>query len=101
MAKRHFQNFDEWNNPDYLQVLPDSVELNASAGRQIEGVSRRQPLCLCACESFGESNNPEVPTYPVELTPAGFRADYISTVSNYPTKLKHLNPPRFPMAAVV
>ena len=36
-----------------------------------------------------------MPSYPVELTPVGFRADYISAVSNYPVKLKHLNPPGF------
>ncbi len=26
-----FPNFDEWDEPDYLQVLPNSVELNAAA----------------------------------------------------------------------
>jgi len=35
------------------------------------------------------------PNYHVENTAAGFRADYISTVSNYPATLKHLNPPGF------
>ena len=45
--------------------------------------------------TFGELDNREVPSYPVELTPAGFRADYISTVSNYSTAFKHLNPPGF------
>ncbi len=44
---------------------------------------------------LGELDNREVPSYPVELTPAGFRADYISTVSNYSSGFKHLNPPGF------
>jgi phenylpropionate dioxygenase-like ring-hydroxylating dioxygenase large terminal subunit len=90
-----FPDFDEWNDPDYLQILPDSVELNASAGRQIEGFLDVSHFAFVHGESFGEGNNPEVPNYPVEATPAGFRADYTSTVSNYPIHLKHLNPPGF------
>ncbi len=27
----------EWYEPEYLQVLPDSVAIEAAAGRQIEG----------------------------------------------------------------
>jgi phenylpropionate dioxygenase-like ring-hydroxylating dioxygenase large terminal subunit len=90
-----FPNFDEWDDPDYLQVLPNSVELNASAGRQLEGFLDVSHFAFVHAESFGEGNNPEVPGYPVEATPAGFRADYISTISNYPVHLKHLNPPGF------
>jgi vanillate O-demethylase monooxygenase subunit len=90
-----FPDFEEWNDPDYLKVLPDSVELNASAGRQIEGFLDVSHFAFVHTESFGDSNNPEVPSYPVELTAAGFRADYISSVSNYPNHLKHLNPPGF------
>ncbi len=90
-----FPNFDEWDNPAYLQVLPDSVELNASAGRQIEGFFDVSHFAFVHVKSFGESNNPEVPNYTIKHTPAGFRADYISTVSNYPTHLKHLTPPGF------
>ncbi len=88
-------DFACWDDPSYLQVLPDSVELDASAGRQIEGFLDVSHFAFVHVESFGESQNPEVPTYPVEDTPRGFRADYRSTVSNYPTHLKHLNPPGF------
>ncbi len=91
----HFPNFDEWDNPDYLQVLPDSVDINAAAGRQVEGFLDVSHFAFVHVESFGESNNPEVPSYPVERSSHGFRADYISTVSNYPNSLKHLNPPGF------
>lgn len=87
--------FDEWDDPDYLRVLPDAVGLNAAAGRQIEGFLDVSHFAFVHVESFGEKQNPEVPNYPVEMTPNGFRADYISTVSNYPTNLKHLNPPGF------
>jgi phenylpropionate dioxygenase-like ring-hydroxylating dioxygenase large terminal subunit len=90
-----FPKFGEWDDPNYLQVLPDSVELAASAGRQVEGFLDVSHFAFVHVESFGEVNNPEVPAYPIEVTPAGFRADYISTVSNYPAHLKHLNPPGF------
>lgn len=91
----HFPDFQEWDDPDYLQVLPDSVDLNAAAGRQVEGFLDVSHFSFVHAASFGERDNPEVPDYPIELTPSGFRADYISTVSNYPHSLKHLNPPDF------
>lgn len=92
---RPLPDFEEWNDPDYLQVLPDSVELNASAGRQVEGFLDVSHFAFVHVETFGESTNPEVPHYPVRPTATGFQADYLSTVSNYPTHLKHLNPPGF------
>lgn len=92
---RPLPEFEEWNDPDYLQVLPDSVELDASAGRQIEGFLDVSHFAFVHVKSFGERNNPEVPNYPVKDTATGFQADYVSTVSNYPTHLKHLNPPGF------
>src|ERR1700738_5388510 len=46
-------------------------------------------------ETFGDRTNPEVPTYAVTPTANGFQADYLSTVSNYPKHLEHLNPPGF------
>lgn len=90
-----FPQLDEWDDPHYLQVLPDSVELNASAGRQLEGFLDVSHFAFVHVKSFGEVDNPGVPAYPVELTPAGFRADYVSTVSNYSIGFKHLNPPGF------
>jgi len=90
-----FPEFDEWTDANYLQVLPNSVELKASAGRQVEGFLDVSHFAFVHTGTFGESTNPEVPSYPVTLTPAGFRADYVSTVSNYPHHLKHLNPPGF------
>jgi vanillate O-demethylase monooxygenase subunit len=90
-----FPEFDEWNDPTFLQVLPNAVELAAAAGRQVEGFLDVSHFAFIHHATFGEKQNPVVPSYPVELTPQGFRADYISTVSNYPTHLKHLNPPNF------
>ena len=86
---------DEWNHPDYLQVLPNSVPMDASAGRQIEGFLDVSHFAFVHVESFGEVDNPEVPDYKVTRTERGFVADYISTVSNYSIEFKHLNPPDF------
>jgi phenylpropionate dioxygenase-like ring-hydroxylating dioxygenase large terminal subunit len=88
-------DFNEWDDPSYLRVLPNSVELNAAAGRQIEGFLDVSHFAFIHVATFGEVDNPEVPNYPIEITPNGFRADYWSTVSNYPVHLKHLNVPGF------
>lgn len=85
----------EWTDPDYIQVLPNSVAMNASAGRQVEGFLDVSHFAFVHVESFGEANNPEVPDYTVTKTAHGFVADYISSISNYPNGLKHLNPPDF------
>jgi len=90
-----FPEFGVWDDPNYLQVLPNSVELNAAAGRQVEGFLDVSHFAFVHVGTFGELDNREVPSYPVELTPAGFRADYLSTVSNYSHGFKHLNPPGF------
>jgi vanillate O-demethylase monooxygenase subunit len=85
----------EWTDPSYLQILPPSVPMNAAAGRQIEGFLDVSHFSFVHTTSFGEMDNPEVPSYPVTPTPTGFVADYISTVSNYGHGQKHLNPPGF------
>ena len=85
----------EWSDPDYIQVLPDSVAMNASAGRQIEGFLDVSHFSFVHVETFGEVENPVVPDYAVTSTEHGFVADYISTVSNYSREFKHLNPPGF------
>jgi len=85
----------EWDDPNYLQVRLDSVDINAAAGRQIEGFLDVSHFAFVHKESFGEPDNPIVPDYKVTNTTSGFVADYISTVSNYAHGYKHLNPPGF------
>ncbi|AEU34378.1 aromatic ring-hydroxylating oxygenase subunit alpha [Granulicella mallensis] len=86
---------NEWDDPAYLTVLPNSVPIKAAAGRQIEGFLDVSHFAFIHTESFGEADNTVVPDYPITKTPAGFVADYISTVSNYSHGYKHLNPPDF------
>ncbi|MGD1860750.1 MAG: Rieske 2Fe-2S domain-containing protein [Leptolyngbyaceae cyanobacterium] len=90
-----FPTMTEWDDPDYLQVLPDVVELNAAAGRQVEGFLDVSHFAFIHAKSFGEPDNTVVPNYPIEQTLAGFKADYVSTVSNYAHGMKHLAPPDF------
>jgi len=90
-----FPDMSEWDDPDYIQVLPDSVELNAAAGRQVEGFLDVSHFAFIHAQSFGEQDNPEVPDYLTEQTEQGFRADYVSNVSNYAHGMKHLAPPDF------
>jgi vanillate O-demethylase monooxygenase subunit len=85
----------EWEDNDYLNVLPESVLIEAAAGRQVEGFLDVSHFPFVHAESFGEPDNPVVPDYPVTKTPTGFVADYISTVSNYSHDYKHLNPPGY------
>jgi vanillate O-demethylase monooxygenase subunit len=85
----------EWDDPAYLQVLPESVDIAAAAGRQVEGFLDVSHFAFVHKESFGEPDNPVVPDYKVTKTERGFVADYISTVSNYAHGYKHLGPPGF------
>jgi vanillate O-demethylase monooxygenase subunit len=90
-----FPQLEEWRDPLYLQVLPKSVDMKASAGRQVEGFLDVSHFAFVHTKTFGEPDNAVVPDYPVTSTEGGFVADYISTVSNYGHGYKHLNPPGF------
>ena len=92
---RPLPEMPEWTDAEYVQVLPDSVDIRASAGRQMEGFLDVSHFAFVHAESFGEPENPVVPDYKVRVTEQGFVADYISSVSNYAHGSKHLNPPGF------
>ena len=81
--------------PTTSQVLPESVDIAAAAGRQIEGFLDVSHFAFVHKESFGEPDNPVVPDYVVTKTKSGFIADYISSVSNYAHGFKHLGPADF------
>ncbi|MEN9245100.1 MAG: aromatic ring-hydroxylating dioxygenase subunit alpha [Thermostichales cyanobacterium SRBZ-1_bins_19] len=87
--------FPEWGDPEYVQFLPAGVELAVSAGRQMEGFLDVAHFAWVHTQTFGDANNPLVPAYGVETTPLGLRADYWSTVSNFPQGLQHLGPPDY------
>jgi len=85
----------EWDDPDYQQILPDALDLNAAAGRQMEGFLDVAHFAWVHTNTFGNLNNPVVPRYEVDKTPNGIRAEYLSTVSNFPKAMQDLAPPDF------
>lgn len=91
---RELPELAEWDDPAYLHVKRDSVDIKA-AGRQMEGFLDVAHSAFVHKESFGEPDNPVVPDYKVIKTTCGFVADYISTVSNYAHGYKHLAPKEF------
>lgn len=87
--------FHEWSAPGTFQVLPEPVDWATSAGRQMESFFDVSHFAFIHQKSFGEPDNTDVPSYAVVATSDGFQFDYVSTVSNYPLELRHLNPPGF------
>ncbi|MGD9768878.1 MAG: Rieske 2Fe-2S domain-containing protein [Pseudolabrys sp.] len=87
--------FSAWDDPDFQPILAPTIDIDASAGRQMEGFLDVAHFAWAHTQSFGDRNNPFVPSYKVTRTPRGIRADYLSTVSNYPRGLQHLAPPDF------
>ena len=87
--------FDEWPSDDSVQILPESLLWETSAGRQMESFLDVGHFAFVHRTTFGESDNTEVPSYKVARTTSGFAFDYVSTVSNYSVGRKHLNPPDF------
>ena len=97
----NFPDFSEWNDPEFIQVLPESVLLAASAGRQVEGFLDVAHFAFIHTSSFGEPDNAVVPDYPVEKTASGFVADYISTREQLRAWLQTPRRGGFPLAAAL
>ena len=75
--------------------MAPTIDINGSAGRQVEGFLDVAHFAWAHTESFGEGQSPVVPTYKVERTARGIRAEYLSDVSNYPRGFQHLAPKDF------
>ncbi len=88
-------DFPEWENPDYQQILPDAVAVEAASGRQMEGFLDVAHFAWVHSESFGDRSNPIVPRYEVSPTQHGIKAAYLSNVSNLPKGLQDLAPADF------
>jgi len=84
-----------WHDDSYQRILPPSIDIKASAGRQVEGFIDVAHFAWIHHEAFAERDNPVVPTYRAEVTPYGVHAEYVSTVSNFPKSLQHRAPEGF------
>lgn len=87
--------FEAWTDPTYQPIMAPTIDINSSCGRQLEGFLDVAHFAWAHVESFGDRNNPVVPSYKVERTSFGVRAEYLSTMSNYPRHLQHLAPKGF------
>jgi len=87
--------FPEWDDPCYQHILHHTIDLEAAAGRQMEGFLDVAHFAWVHAESFGDRTNPYVPSYSVTPTPRGLRAEYWSNVSNFPKGLQARAPADF------
>ena len=91
--------FPEWdeagNQSGHQQILPPSIDIKASAGRQTEGFIDVAHFAWIHHDSFADRANPVVPTYSVERRPNGMRAEYVSSVSNFPKSMQRRAPDGF------
>jgi len=94
-SDRGLPEFPEWDDPDYQQILPEAIELDAAAGRQVEGFVDVAHFAWVHHESFADPDNPVVPDYKAVPTATGVRAEYLSDVSNFPKGLQHRAPEGF------
>lgn len=88
-------DFPAWNTEGFQQILPPSIDIKASAGRQTEGFIDVAHFAWIHHHSFADRRNPVVPNYTVERRANGMRAEYVSTVSNFPKSMQHRAPDGF------
>ncbi|MGF6770388.1 phenylpropionate dioxygenase-like ring-hydroxylating dioxygenase large terminal subunit [Paraburkholderia sp. GAS199] len=93
-------DFPAWNSEGFQQILPPSIDIKASAGRQTEGFIDVAHFAWIHHDSFADRHNPVVPQYSVERRDRGLRAEYVSTVSNFPKSMQHRAPDGFPWRRV-
>lgn len=84
-----------WDQDGHQQILPPHVDINGSAGRQIEGFIDVAHFAFVHDEAFADPDNPVVPAYDTVVTDDCIRSDYVSTVSNFPKSVQHLAPAGF------
>ncbi|MEM6351550.1 MAG: aromatic ring-hydroxylating dioxygenase subunit alpha [Cyanobacteria bacterium P01_D01_bin.14] len=92
---RNLPELPEWTDPAYQPILPDSLDIHAAAGRQMEGFLDVAHFAWVHHEAFADRGNPVVPRYEVTTAPGRVHTEYLSTVSNFPKGLQHLAPPGF------
>ncbi|BBN98163.1 aromatic ring-hydroxylating oxygenase subunit alpha [Sporolactobacillus terrae] len=91
----HVPPFPIWGNEDYISFLAPTIDINGSAGRQIEGFVDVAHFAWVHTATFADRNNAFVPSYKVSRTAEGIHTDYLSTVSNYPKGMADPSPEGF------
>jgi vanillate O-demethylase monooxygenase subunit len=88
-------SFEEWASPSFQQIVCPPVSMAAAPARQLEGFIDVAHFAWIHHQAFADRENSAVPSYRTRPTDYGFRSEYLSSVSNYPNALKHLEPEGF------
>lgn len=73
--------FPKWNDADYVSFIAPVIDINGSAGRQVEGFLDVAHFAWVHTDTFADRNNAFVPSYKVTRTDSGIHTDYLSTVT--------------------
>ena len=77
--------FPLWHDPAFERILPPSIDIEGSAGRQCEGFLDVAHFAFVHHETFADPDNPVVPDYAVRWNEDGtLVSDYVSDVANIP-----------------
>ncbi|WP_141603722.1 aromatic ring-hydroxylating oxygenase subunit alpha [Terrilactibacillus laevilacticus] len=93
--KEEIPPFPVWDDAEFQPILPPTIDIAGSAGRQMEGFLDVAHFAWVHTETFGDRNNPFVPSYKVQETDYGLHTEYLSNVSNYPKGFQDLAPEDF------
>lgn len=88
-------DFPEWDDPAFQPITCPPVTIRGAPGRQMEGFIDVAHFAWVHHEAFADRDNSAVPHYSTQVTDYGFRSVYVSSVSNFPHHLRHLEPPGF------
>ena len=94
-AGKAIPDFPEWADPTFQQIVCPPVAMNAAPGRQMEGFIDVAHFAWVHDKAFADRENSAVPVYKTRPTDYGFRTEYVSSVSNFPKALRHLEPEGF------
>jgi phenylpropionate dioxygenase-like ring-hydroxylating dioxygenase large terminal subunit len=84
-----------WDDPDFQQIICPAFDVNAFAGRQVEGFIDVAHFAWIHTKTFADPDKAEVPTYMPAETDKGFVADYRSSIGNYPIGVNGRADPNF------
>ncbi|MEY2342816.1 Rieske 2Fe-2S domain-containing protein [Acidithiobacillus sp. IBUN Pt1247-S3] len=84
-----------WEEDGHQQIVPPPVDIQGSAGRQVEGFIDVAHFAFIHHNAFADPDNPAVPNYEVRVENDIIHSDYVSNVSNFPKGLQHLAPEGF------
>jgi vanillate O-demethylase monooxygenase subunit len=84
-----------WGDQNYLSFVAPVLDIDGSAGRQVEGFLDVAHFAWVHTATFAARDNAFVPSYKVKRTDYGLHTDYLSTVSNYPKGMTDPSPAGF------